>query len=75
MQTQPTETAIVPTAHQLRVRAIVKHLVIELGYLEHWSEQHTVMPELAICASHIDAAIDAFNEYLDGIAQKITPTE
>lgn len=72
MQTQPTETAIVRTDHQLRLRAIVKRLVIDLGYLEYCGEQGLIMPDLAIGASHLDAAIDAFNEYLEGIGQKNT---
>lgn len=67
MQTQPTETAISPTAHELRIRQIVKRLVIDLGYIEHWSDQSIVMPDLAIAAGHIDDAISSLNEYLDGI--------
>jgi len=73
MQNPTDQTAIAPTAHQRRVRAIVKRLVIDLGYLEYCAEQGSIMPDLAIGASHIDAAIDAFNEYLEGISQKITP--
>lgn len=75
MQTQPTETAIVPTAHEQRLRAIVKRLVIDLGYLEHCSYNESVIIDVAKSAGFISAAVDCLNEYLDSKAEKITPME
>ncbi|NEQ47158.1 MAG: hypothetical protein F6K00_27895 [Leptolyngbya sp. SIOISBB] len=53
-----------PTARQRRLKAIVKCLVIELGYLEYclaegWEDDH-----VQTAAVSLDTAIDCLNEHL-----------
>ena len=52
------------TAHQRRLRAIVKRLVIELGYLEHCLAEGLQDPNVQAAAAGIDTAIDCLNEHL-----------
>ncbi|MGD1861606.1 MAG: hypothetical protein ACFB0E_16770 [Leptolyngbyaceae cyanobacterium] len=52
------------TAHQRRLRAIVKRLVIELGYLEHCLATGLQDAQVETAAAGIDTAIDCLNEHL-----------
>ncbi|MEM9008271.1 MAG: hypothetical protein AAGE59_32775 [Cyanobacteria bacterium P01_F01_bin.86] len=52
------------TNHQRRLRAAVKRLVIELGYLEHCLTEGFQDANLRTAATGIDAAIDCLNEHL-----------
>ena len=52
------------TNHQRRLRAIVKRLVIELGYLEHCLTEGRQDTHLETAAAGIDTAIDCLNEHL-----------
>lgn len=52
------------TAHQRRLRAIVKRLVIELGYLEHCLSKGLQDANVETAAAGIDTAIDCLNEHL-----------
>jgi len=73
---QKTTATVAPssTAHHQRVRAIVRRLVIELGYLERCQRNGDRDLNLQIAIAGIDAAIDDLNEYLETNAQKIAPT-
>lgn len=73
MQTQPTETAIAPTAHQLRLRAIVKRLVIDLGYLENYLSSSHENSILYLVAWNLNIVIDTLNGHLECDREKITP--
>ena len=53
-----------PTTHQRRLKAIVKRLVIELGYLEHCLAEGLQDANLETAAISIDTAIDCLNEHL-----------
>ena len=53
------------TNHQRRLKAIVKRLVIELGYLEHCLTEGRQDAHLEIAAAGIDTAIDCLNEHLE----------
>ena len=53
-----------PTAHQHRLRDIVKRLVIELGYLEHCLAEGLQDTNVQTAAAGIDTAIDCLNEHL-----------
>jgi len=57
-------TTITQTNHQRRLRAIVKRLVIELGYLEHCLTEGRQGAHLETAAAGIDTAIDCLNEHL-----------
>ncbi|RZM78663.1 hypothetical protein [Leptolyngbya iicbica] len=60
-------TAITTTRqinHQRRLKAIVKRLVIELGYLEHCLTEDRQDIHLETAAAGIDTAIDSLNEHL-----------
>ncbi|MEM6866913.1 MAG: hypothetical protein AAF528_00815 [Cyanobacteria bacterium P01_C01_bin.121] len=57
-------TAALSTAHQRRLRAIVKRLVIELGYLEHCLATGLQDANVETAAAGIDTAIDCLNEHL-----------
>lgn len=60
-------TTIAPshlTAHQRRLRDIVKCLVIELGYLEHCLAEGLQDTNVQTAAAGIDTAIDCLNEHL-----------
>ena len=60
-----TATAINPTTfRQRRLRAIVKRLVIELGYLEHCLAEGLQDANVQTAAAGIDTAIDCLNEHL-----------
>lgn len=52
------------TNHQRRLKAIVKRLVIELGYLEHCLAEGRQDAHLETAAISIDTAIDCLNEHL-----------
>ncbi len=52
------------TAHQRRLQAITKRLVIELGYLEHCLEAGLQDPYVETAVAGIDTAIDCLNEHL-----------
>jgi hypothetical protein len=52
------------TFRQRRLRAIVKRLVIELGYLEHCLAEGLQDPHVQTAAAGIDTAIDYLNEHL-----------
>ena len=60
-------TAIIHTRqtnHQRRLQAIVKRLVIELGYLEHCLSEGRQDAHLENAAVSLDTAIDCLNEHL-----------
>lgn len=59
-----TLTTIHLTAHQRRLRAIVKRLVIELGYLENCITEGLQDANVQTAAAGIDTAIDCLNEHL-----------
>ena len=50
--------------HQRRLRAVVKRLVIELGYLEYCLAEGIQDTHLRTAATGIDTAIDCVNEHL-----------
>ena len=50
--------------HQRRLRAVVKRLVIELGYLENCLTEGLQDANVRAAASGIDSAIDCLNEHL-----------
>ena len=52
------------TAHQRRLRAIAKRLVIELGYLEHCLAEGLQDAHVQTAAAGLDTAIDCLNEHL-----------
>lgn len=52
------------TVQQRRLRAIVKRLVIELGYLEHCLAAGLQDANVSAAAAGIDSAIDRLNEHL-----------
>ena len=54
-----------PTNHQRRLRAVVKRLVIELGYLENCLAGGLQDVNVQTAATGIDTAIDCLNEHLD----------
>jgi len=64
--TSATATTATATAHQRRLRAITKRLVIELGYLEHCLAEGQQDEGLQSAAAGIDVAIDCLNEHLTG---------
>lgn len=51
-------------AHQRRLRAAVKRLVIELGYLEHCLTEGMHDTNIRTSAAGLDTAIDCLNEHL-----------
>lgn len=53
------------TAHRARLCRMVKALVIEQGYLEHWQEQSSHDLEIAATAAYLDDAIATLTEYLE----------
>ena len=63
MKTTAVLTAC-PTDQQRRVRAIVKRLVIELGYLEHCLAEGLQDANVQTAAAGLDTAIDCLNEHL-----------
>lgn len=50
--------------HQRRLRAAVKRLVIELGYLEHCLTEGLQDTNVRTAAAGLDTAIDCLNEHL-----------
>ena len=52
------------TPRQRRLRAIIKRLVIELGYLEYCLAEGLQDPNVQAAAAGIDAAIDCLQEHL-----------
>ena len=52
------------TDHQRRLRAAVKRLVIELGYLEHCLTEGIQDTNIRTAAAGLDTAIDCLNEHL-----------
>ncbi|MEO1296282.1 MAG: hypothetical protein AAFW75_10840 [Cyanobacteria bacterium J06636_16] len=52
------------TAHERRLRATVKRLVIELGYLEHCFREGLQDANVRTAATGLDTAIDCLNEHL-----------
>jgi hypothetical protein len=61
----PTTITTTQTTHQRRLRAIVKRLVIELGYLEHCLTEGRQDAYLETAAAGIDTAIDCLNDHLN----------
>ncbi|MDB9529584.1 hypothetical protein PN498_26575 [Oscillatoria sp. CS-180] len=59
-----TLTTTHPAARQRRLRAIVKRLVVELGYLEHCLAEGLQDTNVQTAAAGIDTAIDCLNEHL-----------
>jgi hypothetical protein len=59
----PTATLTV-TANAARLRALVKQLTIELGYLEHCLAEGLHDPDVQVAANGLDTAIDCLNDYL-----------
>ncbi|MEL6384298.1 MAG: hypothetical protein AAFQ89_17945 [Cyanobacteria bacterium J06626_18] len=60
----PVTLATHRTAHQRRLRAAVKRLVIELGYLEHCLAEGLQDVNVRTAAAGLDTAIDCLNEHL-----------
>jgi hypothetical protein len=60
-----TLTTTTQTNHQRRLKAIVKRLVIELGYLEHCLTEGRQDAHLETAAAGIDTAIDCLNDHLN----------
>lgn len=54
------------TTHRRRLRAIVKTLVTELGYLEHCLAEGLQDASVQTAAAGIDTAIDCLNDHLAG---------
>ena len=52
------------TNHQRRLRAAVKRLVIELGYLENCVTEGRQDANIRAAAAGLDTAIDSLNEHL-----------
>ena len=52
------------THHQHRLRAAVKRLVIELGYLEHCLAEGLQDTQVRTAAAGLDTVIDCLNEHL-----------
>ena len=52
------------TNHQRRLRAAVKQLIIELGYLEKCVTEGLQDANINAAAAGIDTAIDCINEHL-----------
>ena len=52
------------TTHQRRLRAAVKRLVIELGYLENCLTEGLQDANVRTAAAGLDTAIDCLNEHL-----------
>ncbi|MEO1300140.1 MAG: hypothetical protein AAFW75_31090 [Cyanobacteria bacterium J06636_16] len=52
------------TAHEQRLRAAVKRLVIELGYLENCLKEGLQDANVRTAAAGLDTAIDCLNEHL-----------
>ncbi|MEO0986503.1 MAG: hypothetical protein AAFY20_13245 [Cyanobacteria bacterium J06639_14] len=52
------------TDHKRRLRNAVKHLVIELGYLEHCLATGLQDTNLRTAAAGLDTAIDCVNDHL-----------
>ena len=50
--------------HQRRLRAVVKRLVIELGYLENCLTEGLQDTNVRAAAAGIDSAIECLNEHL-----------
>lgn len=59
-----TLSTIHSTARQRRLKAIVKRLVIDLGYLEHCLAEGLQDAHLETATVSIDTAIDCLNEHL-----------
>lgn len=53
-----------PTIQQRRLRAVVKRLVIELGYLEQYVGEDLQDKHVRKAAKGLDSAIDYLNEHL-----------
>ena len=64
MTTTTTAPANPRTAHQRRLRAATKRLVIELGYLEHCLREGLQDPNVRAAAAGLDTVIDCLNEHL-----------
>ena len=64
MTTTTTAPANTRTAHQRRLRAATKRLVIELGYLEHCLTEGLQDANVRNAAAGLDTAIDCLNEHL-----------
>ncbi|WP_204141282.1 hypothetical protein [Halomicronema sp. CCY15110] len=63
MQTTTTRAPRL-TAHQRRLRAITKRLVIELGYLEHCLAEGLQDTNVQTAAASLYTAIDCLNDHL-----------
>ncbi len=61
---ETTDLARNTTAHQRRLRSLIKRLVIELGYLEHCLEAGRRDTHVETAAAGLDTAIDCLNEHL-----------
>ena len=64
MNPSTVTTTTTQTHHQRRLRAIVKRLVIELGYLEHCLAEGLQDANVQTAATGLDTAIDCLNEHL-----------
>ncbi|MEM1281438.1 MAG: hypothetical protein AAGG53_15780 [Cyanobacteria bacterium P01_H01_bin.152] len=64
MTTTTTAPANTRTAHQRRLRATTKRLVIELGYLEHCLTEGLQDPHLRTAATSLDTAIASLQQHL-----------
>ena len=62
--TTTTSPATTRTAHQRRLRAATKRLVIELGYLEHCLREGLQDTNIRTAAAGLDTAIDCLSEHL-----------
>lgn len=59
-----TLSTIHPTTRQRRLKAMVKRLVIELGYLEYCLAEGWEADHVQTAAVNLDTAIDCLNEHL-----------
>ena len=61
------------TAHYQRVRAIVKRLVIDLGYLERCQAEGIQDVRFQIAVAGLDASVDDLNTYLEVATHEKAP--
>lgn len=64
MTVTPLTPTVTRTAHQRRLQAATKRLVIELGYLEHCLTEGLQDPHLRTAATSLDTAIACLQQHL-----------
>ncbi|MGD1939873.1 MAG: hypothetical protein ACFB0G_01040 [Leptolyngbyaceae cyanobacterium] len=65
--TQEPITHPIPTAafHEARIKAMLKRLVIQLGYLQQQVESGVSDPSVSYASLAIDTSIDALTDHLE----------